>query len=115
MNDAKMCIRDRIILNAYDDKVFYLTEKNNKKLTLCTIASYSDRKGQERVIEAMKNLSLIHISAYPIHNSWSENYRWLLETCGSSPSDVCNLPKPWAVSYTHLDVYKRQHVTLQHV
>lgn len=45
----------KIILNAYDDKVFYLTEKNNKKLTLCTIASYSDRKGQDRVIEALKN------------------------------------------------------------
>lgn len=45
----------KIILNAYDDKVFYLTEKNNKKLTLCTIASYSDRKGQYRVIEALKN------------------------------------------------------------
>lgn len=45
----------KIILNAYDDKIFYLTEKNNKKLTLCTIASYSDRKGQDRVIEALKN------------------------------------------------------------
>lgn len=43
-----------IILNAYDDKVFRFVEKNHTKLTLCTIASYSDRKGQDRVIEALK-------------------------------------------------------------
>lgn len=44
----------KVILNAYDDKVFkYIEPKQHSKLTLCTIASFSKLKGQERVIDAL--------------------------------------------------------------
>lgn len=46
--------KHRVILNAYDDIVYKYTEpRKQNKLTLCTIASFSKRKGQERVIEAL--------------------------------------------------------------
>lgn len=46
----------KVILNAYDANVFKYIEKcKHKKNTLCTIASYSERKGQDRVIEALLN------------------------------------------------------------
>ena len=67
----------KIILNAYDDKAFYLTEKNNKKLTLCTIASYSDRKGQDRVIDALKNSGCDY--RYLCIGHISENDKTMLE------------------------------------
>ncbi len=45
-----------VILNAYDNSVFgYVEPKEHKKTTLCTIASFSKLKGQERVIEALRN------------------------------------------------------------
>ncbi|WP_291595096.1 glycosyltransferase family 4 protein [Bacteroides sp.] len=45
-----------VILNAYDNSVFgYGEPKKHKKITLCTIASFSKLKGQERVIEALRN------------------------------------------------------------
>ena len=45
-----------VILNAYNDKEFKYIEKNkHREITLCTIASYSERKGQDRVIEALLN------------------------------------------------------------
>ena len=45
-----------VILNAYDNSVFgYVKPKEHKKTTLCTIASFSKLKGQERVIEALRN------------------------------------------------------------
>lgn len=44
----------KIILNAYDNSVFkYIEKRKHKKITLCTIASYSERKGQDRVVEAL--------------------------------------------------------------
>ena len=40
----------------YNDKEFKYIEKNkHREITLCTIASYSERKGQDRVIEALLN------------------------------------------------------------
>lgn len=43
-----------VILNAYDNKVFkYIEPIAHTKLTLCTIASFSKLKGQERIIEAL--------------------------------------------------------------
>ena len=45
----------KVILNAYDNQVFkYINPKEHSKLTLCTIASFSKLKGQERVIDALK-------------------------------------------------------------
>lgn len=45
-----------VILNAYDNKAFsYIEPQKHEKLTLCTIASFSKLKGQERVIQALKN------------------------------------------------------------
>ena len=45
----------KVILNAYDNHVFkYIEPVRHDKLTLCTIASFSKLKGQERVIEALK-------------------------------------------------------------
>lgn len=45
-----------VILNAYDNKAFnYIEPQKHAKLTLCTIASFSKLKGQERVIQALKN------------------------------------------------------------
>lgn len=45
-----------VILNAYDNSVFgYGEPKKHRKITLCTIASFSKLKGQERVIEALRN------------------------------------------------------------
>lgn len=50
--EIKPCTK--VILNAYDDNVFkYIEKSKHKKITLCTIASYSERKGQDRVIEAL--------------------------------------------------------------
>lgn len=44
----------QIILNAYDNHAFkYIEPVGHDKLTLCTIASFSKLKGQERVIEAL--------------------------------------------------------------
>lgn len=44
----------QIILNAFDNKVFkYINGDVHEKLTLCTIASFSKRKGQERVVDAL--------------------------------------------------------------
>lgn len=59
-----------VILNAYDNKAFkYIEPQCHKKLTLCTIASFSKLKGQERVIEALsqtkvdcKHVCIGHIS-----------------------------------------------------
>lgn len=46
--------RTQVILNAYDNKAFhYIDAVPHNKLTLCTIASFSKLKGQERVIEAL--------------------------------------------------------------
>ena len=46
----------KVILNAYDDKAFRLIDRRKTdKLTLCTIASYTKLKGQDRVIEALRN------------------------------------------------------------
>lgn len=43
-----------VILNAYDSSVFkYIEPQQHKELTLCTVASYSKLKGQERVIDAL--------------------------------------------------------------
>ena len=43
-----------VILNAYDNSVFkYIEPLHHKELTLCTVASYSKLKGQERVIDAL--------------------------------------------------------------
>ena len=45
----------KVILNAYDNTVFkYIEPIKHDKLTLCTIASFSKLKGQERVIDALK-------------------------------------------------------------
>jgi len=45
----------KVILNAYDNHVFkYIEPVGHDKLTLCTIASFSKLKGQERVIDALK-------------------------------------------------------------
>ncbi len=44
----------KVILNAYDNTVFkYIEPIKHDKLTLCTIASFSRLKGQERVIDAL--------------------------------------------------------------
>lgn len=44
----------KVILNAYDDKVFFeITPVFHEKLTLCTVASFSKVKGQERVLDAV--------------------------------------------------------------
>lgn len=44
----------KVILNAYDNNVFkYIEPITHTKLTLCTIASFSKLKGQERVLEAL--------------------------------------------------------------
>lgn len=46
----------KVILNAYDHRVFnYIETKKHEKLVLCTVASFSKLKGQERVIEALRN------------------------------------------------------------
>lgn len=43
-----------VILNAYNDEFFYyVNHVKNEKLTVLTIASMSDRKGQERVLEGL--------------------------------------------------------------
>ena len=45
-----------VILNAYDTKsFFYIPRISDDKLTLVTIASISKRKGQKRVLEALKS------------------------------------------------------------
>ena len=45
--------RTQVILNAYDNKAFhYIDAVPHNKLTLCTIASFSKLKGQERVLDA---------------------------------------------------------------
>ena len=47
--------KQRVVLNAYDNSVFrYIEPQKHCKLTLCTIASFSKLKGQERVIEALE-------------------------------------------------------------
>lgn len=44
----------RAILNAYDAKAFnYIAPIDHRKLTLATVASFSDNKGQRRVIEGI--------------------------------------------------------------
>lgn len=44
----------KIILNAFDNKVFkFINGAAHEKITLCTIASFSKRKGQERVVDAL--------------------------------------------------------------
>lgn len=59
IDDFKACYDDvmspcKAILNAYDNKVFnYIEHKTGEILTLVTIASFSENKGQERVIEAI--------------------------------------------------------------
>lgn len=46
--------QSNIILNAYDSsKFYYIKPNNNKEITLCTIASLSDLKGQMRVLEGI--------------------------------------------------------------
>lgn len=47
-----------VIYNSYDNKIFKYIEKDKEsknELTLCTVASISERKGQLRVLEALKN------------------------------------------------------------
>ena len=49
-----------LILQGYENHKYYYTEKKkrkNEKTTLCTIGSISERKGQIRVIEALKTFS----------------------------------------------------------
>ena len=59
IGDFKSCYGEikspcKAILNAYDSKSFnYIEQKDGSKLTLVTIASFSENKGQERVIEAI--------------------------------------------------------------
>lgn len=49
----------KVILNAFDHKSFYYIDHiEHDKLVLCTIASYSKVKGQERVLEALINSGL---------------------------------------------------------
>ena len=51
---GKIKPKHKVILNAYDDNVYkYIEPRKHNKLTLCTIASFSKLKGQERVIEAL--------------------------------------------------------------
>lgn len=48
--------RTQVILNAYDNKAFhYIDAVPHNKLTLCTIASFSKLKGQERVLDALRS------------------------------------------------------------
>ena len=59
IDDFKSCYSyikapSKAILNAYDSKAFnYIAHKDNGRLTLVTIASFSENKGQARVIEAI--------------------------------------------------------------
>ena len=49
--------RSEVILQGYEQEKYYYIEKNNSKndkITLCTVGSIAERKGQMRVMEALK-------------------------------------------------------------
>lgn len=52
--------KSEVILQGYENKYYYYVKKKKRKkekITLCTVGSISERKGQERVIEALKTLN----------------------------------------------------------
>lgn len=61
---GKVTPKMHVILNAYDQSVFYFTKKldnkKDEKITLCTIASISNLKGQLRVLLALKSYNNLY-------------------------------------------------------
>lgn len=84
----------KVILNAYDSSVFkYIDPISHSKLTLCTIASFSKLKGQERVIEALEK-SGCDYRYLCVGNITNADYNGLKEKAKNIDFEWLGLKKP---------------------
>lgn len=83
-----------VILNAFDNSKFkYIEPVKHEKLTLCTIASFSKLKGQERVLEALQKSGCDYRYLCIGHISESDKAR-LLETAKDVNLEWLGVKKP---------------------